>query len=391
MSILRNLTVSALTILQVNTRLTQLSNIVKNLTVNGEADASIVTSGQLALARGGTHADLSATGGTSKAVMQEASGADFTVRQLASGDLSDASSIPVVTPVLGEMIYANNTPSWAALAGNSTSTAKFLQQTGTGAVSAAPTWFDLFGTANVFTANQAITQTTDGSVSWTITDNSAGTSANARFSAVNNAAVTGLLASHGSGRTATRYGVTLANIVEVLASGGSLGLLLGTTDNSPVVFGANGIEVGRFDGSTGLRLGGGTNVHGSYAKFIFVDEEITLSTLGTTTDSAAFLLGPGTVVLFALVYITQTISGGGVTKYRVGDATQNDRFLADSATLTSGSTQVGIQQWRGSVATDAAGPSQAALAKVRITTDATPTQGKVRVVTLSLQGNAPTS
>ena len=45
--------------------------------------------------------------------------------------------------VLGDMLYGNATPKWAGLAGNITSTKKWLTQTGTGAISAAPTWGDV--------------------------------------------------------------------------------------------------------------------------------------------------------------------------------------------------------------------------------------------------------
>ena len=41
---------------------------------------------------------------------------------------------------LGSLIYGNSTPTWTALAGNITTTKKFLTQTGDGAVSAAPAW-----------------------------------------------------------------------------------------------------------------------------------------------------------------------------------------------------------------------------------------------------------
>ena len=44
----------------------------------------------------------------------------------------------VAAPVLGDLIAANGTPAWARLPGNTTATRKFLRQTGTGAVSAAP-------------------------------------------------------------------------------------------------------------------------------------------------------------------------------------------------------------------------------------------------------------
>jgi hypothetical protein len=46
----------------------------------------------------------------------------------------------VASPVLGDIIYANSTPAWTKLAGNTTTTKKFLTQTGTGTESAAPAW-----------------------------------------------------------------------------------------------------------------------------------------------------------------------------------------------------------------------------------------------------------
>jgi hypothetical protein len=55
-------------------------------------DASKITTGQMALARGGTHADLSATGGTSQVLKQTSTGADITVARLACSDLSNGTS-----------------------------------------------------------------------------------------------------------------------------------------------------------------------------------------------------------------------------------------------------------------------------------------------------------
>lgn len=44
------------------------------------------------------------------------------------------------SPVLGDLIAANNTPAWQRVAGNTTAAKQFLTQTGTGAVSALPAW-----------------------------------------------------------------------------------------------------------------------------------------------------------------------------------------------------------------------------------------------------------
>lgn len=55
--------------------------------------ASDVASGQVALARGGTNADLSATGGASQVLRQSTAGAAVTVSQLAAGDVSGLAAI----------------------------------------------------------------------------------------------------------------------------------------------------------------------------------------------------------------------------------------------------------------------------------------------------------
>ncbi|HEU00248.1 MAG TPA: hypothetical protein ENH89_07825, partial [Aurantimonas coralicida] len=70
--------------------------------------AADITSGLLALARGGTAADLNATGGASQVLQQASAGAAITVGQLASSDLSDTANImladgtvPFVATVVG--------------------------------------------------------------------------------------------------------------------------------------------------------------------------------------------------------------------------------------------------------------------------------------------------
>lgn len=59
--------------------------------------ASKITSGQLALARGGTNADLSATGGANQVVMQESAGAAFTVRVLAAADIPNLAASKITS------------------------------------------------------------------------------------------------------------------------------------------------------------------------------------------------------------------------------------------------------------------------------------------------------
>lgn len=79
--------------------------------------ASQITSGQLALARGGTNADLSATGGANQFVKQSSSGAAFTVGTIGTSDIpslssqgmSVALSMPAIFSVSGSPITSSGT------------------------------------------------------------------------------------------------------------------------------------------------------------------------------------------------------------------------------------------------------------------------------------------
>lgn len=99
------------------------------------------------------------TGGTNGQVLQKNSSTNYdTSWQTPSSGFSN----PMTT--LGDLMYENATPAAARLAGNTTSTKKFLAQTGTGSVSAAPLWAqpastDLSDTASIalLTATQTLT------------------------------------------------------------------------------------------------------------------------------------------------------------------------------------------------------------------------------------------
>lgn len=134
-------------------------------------------------------------------------------------------------------------------------------------------------------------------------------------------------------------------------------------------------------------LGALLGTNGAQYEFIVQTEEITLSTVATTTDSTANLLRGTGIVLAVGHYITQTISGGGVTVHSLGDPTTAGRFRNADPNLLVGT---GFANYRHlELATLAI--AQAANAKARITCDAVPTQGRVRVSTLCLVMTAPTS
>lgn len=119
-------------------------------------------------------------------------------------------------------------------------------------------------------------------------------------------------------------------------------------------------------------------------------ELLTLSTVGLTTDTAANLLPANAIIEAVVCRITTTITT--TTNWAVGDPTTAARFSAANATLTAGTTSVGIDCWSGAVTTLAAGPSQAAAAKVRITcTGANPGAGVIRITCFYRVFVAPTS
>lgn len=120
-------------------------------------------------------------------------------------------------------------------------------------------------------------------------------------------------------------------------------------------------------------------------------ELLTLSTSGVTTNTSTSLLPANSVIEAVVIRVTTTITGGGVTAFSVGDSTTAARFSASAGGLTAGSTRVGLQHQHGSVSTDATGPVQVTATTVRITCDATPTAGAIRIVVFYRQFTVPTS
>ncbi len=72
--------------------------------------ASIITSGQLALARGGTGADLSATGGANQIVRQNSLGGVFTVSVLAAGDIPNLDTSKITSGTFATARLGSGSP-----------------------------------------------------------------------------------------------------------------------------------------------------------------------------------------------------------------------------------------------------------------------------------------
>lgn len=109
-----------------------------------------------------------------------------------------------------------------------------------------------------------------------------------------------------------------------------------------------------------------------------------------STDSSANLL-PADAVIEAVVVRVTTVIPTAAT-FTVGDPTTAARF-GTGISVAANTTKSCIDHWSGAVTTLAAGPSQAAAAKVRITPNLTPgaATGVVRITVFYRQFVAPTS
>lgn len=106
-------------------------------------------------------------------------------------------------------------------------------------------------------------------------------------------------------------------------------------------------------------------------------EELTLSVAGVTTDTAANLLPANAIIGPTLVTVVTTITTA--VNFTLGDATVAGRFNAASTNISTGTKTVGLVHWAGGIAADNAGPTQASAAKVRVTCNAIPAAGVLRI------------
>lgn len=112
----------------------------------------------------------------------------------------------------------------------------------------------------------------------------------------------------------------------------------------------------------------------------------TLNVGGTTTDTGLTCL-PAIAIIDAVVYrITTTITTAA--NFTIGDATTAARFCAAQAVLTAGTTGTCFMQ---ADQTGAPGPRQVAAAAVRVTTNANPGAGAIRLIVYYHTWTPPTS
>ncbi|MGH9501680.1 MAG: beta strand repeat-containing protein [Terriglobales bacterium] len=112
----------------------------------------------------------------------------------------------------------------------------------------------------------------------------------------------------------------------------------------------------------------------------------TLSTGASSTDTGQNCL-PANAIIDAVVYrITTTITTAA--NFTIGDATIAGRFCGTQSTLTSGTTGICFVQ---ADQTGTSGPRQTAATKVRVTLNANPGAGAIRLIVYYHTWTAPTS
>lgn len=131
------------------------------------------------------------------------------------------------------------------------------------------------------------------------------------------------------------------------------------------------------------------SANGCNLRILTISESLTLSTSGTTTDTAADLLPANALILSVMGRVTTTITTA--TSWQIGDPTTAGRFTAANATMTANTTDTGRVHATTGVASATTGLWQGAAAKVRITTVGTPGAGVVRLTTTYILLTPPTS
>jgi len=178
--------------------------------------------------------------------------------------------------------------------------------------------------------------------------------------------------------------LTVANVDNLRFDGNTIS---STNTNGNVTVAPNGSGLVSFSGT---ERSAGSGANGAYSERGYAEELITLATGGLTTDSSANLLPANSIIQAVVCRVTTTITTA--TSWAVGDGTTAARFSAANSTLTAGTTSVGLAHMAGNVSTTAAGPTQAAAAKLRITAaGSNPGAGAVRCGVFYTVFVAPTS
>lgn len=145
------------------------------------------------------------------------------------------------------------------------------------------------------------------------------------------------MASHGSARTLTRYGIALGGYSEITNWNSGNGLIIGTQLNKPVIFGSNNLERMRIDGSGNVGIG--TTSPSVPLNVVFTQNSpITPGIIFTnngTGHSSTLGLNAGSTGNPALTYQVSGITKGGISWEVAGNYIGMVNLLYSTSTFSN--------------------------------------------------------
>ncbi len=306
---------------------------------------------------------------------------------------------------LGDMVSGGASGVPTRLIGQTTiATRGFLTQTESGSVAAAPAWFDLFGTANTFSALQTGTAglTISGAlVSLNVSSNfntniNTGTSTGAV--AIGNSVATGITENVGTGNysldgtTGSTYTIGASTTTGATTIGGTAQTGTITLGSSS---GTNVVNVGTGAGATTVNVAtGATN-----AKTVHIADGAVANvvTVGSTTGAASATINSGTggIVLVTGAATPATVTLGTTGSAVIASSTSGSDKIAiqpqsttTTASFTGTLTSADLTAARTYTLPDASGTLSFGLASVQVLTSGTSytTPAGVRAIVVDLVG-----
>lgn len=370
------------------------TGIARNTGACTELSGDVTTSGSNA-----TTLKNTGTAGTYPKVTTDAQG------RVTSGTTLSSTDIPVPltisdTAANADLIETNTTTATSGTT-NGSPTHRFSANYWTGAASAADTWTIgstlAAGTNGASTLSFAHTGSTGSTQvlvpSLALFNTGQGITATAGEVYLWTSTPSARTIGFGVSSSPSNYnGVTIISNAQF---GWASGTSFGSADTGVSRLGAGSIAVGNgtvgdFTGSLKLNSVTEASANGATWTQGQSSELLTLSTSGLTTDTTGLLLPAGAIIEAVVCRVTTTITT--TTNWAVGDSVQSARFSSPNATLTAGTTSIGLNQADPTVSSSNLGPVQNSAAKVRITcTGSNPGAGAIRITVFYRQFVAPTS